>query len=130
MIEKLKFFGGKKEDLTPIEFKDLPFYPQRLFVVKNVPVRVRRGEHAHYQTKQFLICLKGRIKVVLHNGVIEQKFYITEGETILIDRMIWDYQEFMTGRDILLVICSTSYNERDRITDFKEFRKNILSSIL
>ena len=122
-IKKLKEFKDLRGDLTPIEFKDLPFIPQRIFIVKNCSAGTRRGEHAHYKTKQFLVCLKGEIKVVIHDGKIQNKKIIKEGETVLINILHWDYQEFMTGKDILLVICSNQFDSQDYILDFDNFLK-------
>lgn len=122
-IKKLRAFWDMRGDLTPLEFKDLPFLPQRLFIVKNSPAGTRRGEHAHYKTMQYLICLKGEIRVVIHNGQTWDKRIITEGETVLIDKLHWDYQEFLTGKDVLLVICNTSFNQEDYISNFDTFLK-------
>jgi dTDP-4-dehydrorhamnose 3,5-epimerase-like enzyme len=123
MSNKLKLYKDDRGDLTPIEFKDLPFIPQRVFIVKNVPEGSRRGGHAHFKTKQFLICLKGKIKIVLHNGNEEFTSHITENESALIDCMIWDYQEFSSNQDVLLVFCSTPFDKKDYIGDFEEFKK-------
>jgi len=122
-ITKLPAFSDVRGDLVPLEFKNLFFIPQRIFIVKNVPEGTCRGGHAHYNTKQLLICLKGKIKVVLHNGIEEYVSYITENESVLIDSMIWDYQEFSSLQDVLLVLCSTSFDKKDYIVDFEEFKK-------
>ena len=37
----------------------LPFVPKRFFAIYDVPGREVRGEHAHRELEQFLICLKG-----------------------------------------------------------------------
>jgi hypothetical protein len=122
-ITKLRTFKDDRGDLIPIEFKNLLFIPQRIFIVENVPKGLRRGEHAHFKTWQQLICLKGRITVGLHNGTVQEEETINEGESVLIKEMIWDYQEFLTGQDVLLVLCSTPYDEKDYITDFSEFKR-------
>jgi UDP-2-acetamido-3-amino-2,3-dideoxy-glucuronate N-acetyltransferase len=122
---KLKIITDDRGDLMPVEFKDLPFIPQRIFIVKNVPIGLRRGEHAHYKTQQLLVCLKGHIKVVLDDGLQKKSTFISESETILIPQLIWDYQEFTTEQDVLLVICSTPFDLNDYITDFNEFEKTV-----
>ena len=122
-IDTLKIFKDERGDLIPIEFKDLPFIPKRIFIVKNCDKGTRRGEHAHFTTQQYLICLKGHIKVVTHNGEEWNDAFIKEGEAVMIKDMHWDYQEFLTGEDILLVICSTPFIMMDYILDFNEFKK-------
>ena len=122
----LKIFKDDRGDLTPIEFgEDLPFIPQRAFIVKNVPAGCRRGEHAHYKTEQFLICLKGLIKVVVTNGTQDRTVILSEGETIFIGNLTWDYQEFSSEQDVLLVFCSTHFDINDYITDYSTFLKTV-----
>ena len=116
-IEKLKRFRDKRGDLLPLNFSTLPFQPKRLFLVTNVPKGERRGDHAHFSTKQFLLCLRGEIDVELFDGKKTQVYTIIEGEGIYIPEMTWDSQVFKTGDDLLLVIASTEYDETDYITD-------------
>lgn len=122
-IKKLHSFYDWRGDLTPLEFSDLPFTPKRLFIVKNVEKGIKRGEHAHYETRQFLICLKGEIKVVTHDGKAFDEGILYEGHTTLIEPFHWDYQEFLTGNDILLVVCSTPFDLKDYILDFDQFKE-------
>ncbi len=122
MINKLKNISDKDGKLFPLEFKDLPFKPKRIFYITNVPLNEERGGHAHYKTKQLLICIKGVIGVKLHNGHNLKQYVIKEGESIFIDKMIWDSQSFLTGKDILLVICNTEYDKEDYIENFEEFK--------
>jgi acetyltransferase-like isoleucine patch superfamily enzyme len=48
--------------------KLLPFVPQRLFIVLDVPSAEVRGEHAHRSCHQFFICVRGSVKVVADDG--------------------------------------------------------------
>jgi dTDP-4-dehydrorhamnose 3,5-epimerase-like enzyme len=107
--------------LIPIEFDSLPFIPKRIFIVKNVPICEERGNHAHYETQQILVCLKGKIEVKLYDGQSVSNYVLNEGESIFIDKMIWDSQIFHTGDDVLLSICSTEYNPMDYINNLDEF---------
>ena len=120
-IEKLKRFKDSRGDLLPLNFSNLPFVPKRTFLVTNVPKGVRRGDHAHFSTKQFLICLKGEICVELFDGVISSIYDLKEGEGIYVPEMVWDSQVFKTGEDVLLVFASTEYNRSDYITSRSMF---------
>jgi dTDP-4-dehydrorhamnose 3,5-epimerase-like enzyme len=108
--------------LLPLEFKDLPFFPKRIFTVSNVPKGYIRGNHAHYETKQLLLCLKGEILVHMDYGNYQKEYTIKENESILVDNLVWDFQKFLTGEDILLVMCSTEYDKNDYIDDSKKFK--------
>lgn len=122
-IKQVHSFFDRRGDLTPLEFSDLPFTPQRLFIVKNCEKGIKRGEHAHHKTKQFLICLKGEIKVVTHDGIRYDEGILKEGYSTLIETYQWDYQEFLTGNDILIVVCSTPFDLKDYILDFNTFKE-------
>jgi dTDP-4-dehydrorhamnose 3,5-epimerase-like enzyme len=121
-MHKYTTFEDNRGSLLPIEFSSLPFTPKRVFVVKNVPAGIRRGGHAHYKTRQFLICLKGEILVHLqYNKEKYEETTISENESILIPNMVWDWQEFITGDDVLMVMCSTEFDENDYIRNFEKF---------
>lgn len=47
---------------------DIPFVPQRYFLVFDVPSEEVRGAHAHLQCEQFLICVKGSCQVMVDDG--------------------------------------------------------------
>lgn len=123
-MEKIKFtiFSEDEGDLIPIELKDFKLFPvERIFTVSNVPKNQIRGNHAHHKTKQFLICIFGKIQVFLDDGNNKQKIILNKGEGVLVDTYVWDYQKFLTGNDFLLVLCSNRYNKLDYIENKKDF---------
>jgi len=121
MLKNLQVFEGPEGNLVPIEFDKLPFIPQRVFYVANVPKGEIRGGHAHYNTKQVLICVKGEINVELRNSEFTMCYNLKPNQQVFVDSMIWDSQKFMTGDDVLLSICSTKYDKKDYIEDFNKF---------
>ena len=125
MNSPFKIFNDERGELIPIEMSSVPINPERIFVVSNVPNDCIRGNHAHFKTRQFIICIKGKILVGLDNGTKKEEKIITPGESILIPEMVWDYQKFLTGEDILLAVCDTQYDKRDYILDIEEFYKII-----
>ena len=122
-IEKLKRFNDPRGDLLPLNFSTLPFNPKRFFLVTGVPKGVKRGDHAHFSTKQLLICLRGKIEVELFDGVATSLYELKEGDSIYVPEMIWDSQVFKTGEDLLLVLASTEFNKVDYITDKQMYLK-------
>jgi dTDP-4-dehydrorhamnose 3,5-epimerase-like enzyme len=109
--------------LSALEFSDLKFIPRRIFYVNNVPKGVKRGNHAHYNTQQYLICLEGKIEVKLFDGVNETKHLLEKNQMLYVDNLIWDSQTYLTGNDTLLSLCSTQYDPSDYITNIEEFKK-------
>lgn len=115
------FTDSRGGDLIPVEFGGLPFEPKRVFSVSNVPQGQRRGCHAHFETRQVLICVNGSILVGLHDGKTLKETILKKGDSILVDKLVWDYQDFLTGNDFMISICSTEYNKTDYIEDFEYF---------
>ncbi len=111
--------------LYPIEPPMLPFDIARIFWTTNVPPRGTRGGHAHKECIQFYICIKGCIGVRFNNGEKEYEIFIKEGQAVLIDKLIWTEETFMTGDDILLVLCSTKYDVNDYLNTVEELKDYI-----
>ena len=120
---KFKPFLDDRGSLIPIEFNSLPFIPIRAFVVSDVPKNTIRGNHSHYTTKQYLLCLEGQIEVILHDGINESKILLEKNEGVLVPELIWDSQKFLTKKSQLVVFCSTNYDHDDYIFDFNKFIK-------
>lgn len=121
MLKTWKSFRNKTGILTPIEFNNIPFTPKRSFIVQNVPAGDIRGRHAHFTTKQLITCLRGEIVVGLHDGQTLTQTKLRQNDFIFIDNLIWDYQIYLTGDDILWSLCSTPHDEKDYIKDFNLF---------
>ena len=121
----LRQFVEDNGTLVPIDFSELTFVPRRVFYVTGVPAGDKRGQHAHYETQQLLICVKGKILVHLYDGYKTETIVMEENESVFVDRMIWDSQTYETGEDIMLSLCSTEYDKADYIEDIKEFDKII-----
>lgn len=100
----------------------LPFIPKRYFVVFNVPSMEVRGEHAHKQTQQFLVCLKGSCSVVVDDGKNRDEITLNEPDIgIYLPPMIWGIQYKFTADAILLVLASDVYDADDYIRDYSQY---------
>jgi len=111
--------------LVPIEFRDyIPFEPVRAFYVCGVEKDGERGFHAHFDTKQYLICIRGKVLVSIYKpGIGSKQLLLEPNQGCFIDSMIWDSQKFLTGDDVLLVLSSTNYDPNDYIHDMDELDK-------
>ena len=123
MLNSWATFQDPDGTLVPIEFDKLPFVPKRAFYITGIPKGAERGRHAHYQTQQILTCIQGEVLVKLHDGKSLQSVTLNKNEWVFIDKMIWDSQVFLTGRDVLMSLCSTNYDKADYIEDFDAFLK-------
>ena len=119
----LNNFTDERGCLLPIEFESIDFTPKRVFVVNNVPIGDIRGNHSHYKTKQYLICINGSVNVILDDGKTKSTTLLVKNESILIPELVWDAQEFLEYNSEILVICSTEYDINDYILDYNNFLK-------
>lgn len=100
----------------------IPFPIQRWFLVHGVPSREVRGEHAHRQCHQFLVCVSGRVSVAVDDGR-------NRGEVILdspslglyVPPLVWASQFGYEEDSALLVFASHPYDADDYIRDYDQF---------
>lgn len=119
---ELIHFADDDGCLCPLEFDGLPFMPVRSFFVSNVPAGTTRGNHAHFKTEQLLICLSGQLKIKLTDGVSQVEHVLKPHQMVYAPNLIWDSVTFITGSDLLLVLCSTNYNKDDYIENWGQFK--------
>lgn len=109
--------------------QQLPFMPKRFFVVFDVPSMEVRGEHAHRELHQFLICLKGSCAVMVDDGKTQQEITLDRPEFgLYLPPMIWGIQYKFTSDAILLVLASDVYDADDYIRDYGQFKELINKS--
>ena len=102
--------------------KDLPFIPQRYFLVYNVPSKDIRGEHAHRELHQFLVCTKGSISVMVDDGENRVEFCLDQPNLgLYVPPMVWSSQYQYSSEAVLLVLASDVYKAEDYIRDYDEF---------
>jgi hypothetical protein len=102
--------------------KNLPFEPQRYFVLFNVPGREVRGEHAHRACHQFLVCVRGQVTLLVDDGhAREQVLLDSPSVGVHVPPMIWAVQYGYSADAMLLVLASDIYDPADYIRDYSEF---------
>jgi len=111
------------EGLLPISFAKIPFSVVRMFIVhSNKPGEVR-GEHAHWDTQQLLVCSAGLIQFDVETVEgDERRVYLSPGESYYHGPLEWIKITYVTGGDTLLSFCSTEYFESDCIRDYERFK--------
>lgn len=111
--------------LTVGEFeRSIPFPVRRYFMVFDVPSMETRGEHAHRECHQFLICVRGSCAVVADDGTNRQEFLLDRPDVgIHLPPRVWGIQYKYSSDATLLVFASHYYDSADYIRDYSEFRK-------
>lgn len=110
-------------NLTVGEFgNDIPFAVKRYFVVYQVPLVEVRGEHAHRECHQFLVCLRGRISVIGDDGVRREEYVLDRPDVgFYMPPMTWGTQYKYSPDAVLLVFASHYYDAADYVRDYDEF---------
>jgi len=109
--------------LTLGEFgRTVPFDPKRYFMVFDVPSVETRGEHAHRECHQFLVCVCGSVAVVADDGQNREEFLLNAPDLGLhLPPMVWGIQYKYSPDAVLLVFASHYYDSADYIRDYNEF---------
>ncbi len=109
--------------LTVGEFdRSIPFTVKRYFMVFDVPSVETRGEHAHRECHQFLICVRGSCAVVADDGTNRQEFLLDRPDVGLhLSPMVWGIQYKYSADAVLLVFASHYYDSADYIRNHTDF---------
>ncbi len=109
--------------------KELPFHPERYFMVFDVPSSELRGEHAHKQCAQFLLCVNGSCRVLLDDGNHRCEVTLDRPDlAVYMPPMIWGTQYRYSTDAVLLVFASRAYEAEDYIRSYDEFQGLITRS--
>ncbi|NIJ41630.1 hypothetical protein FHS78_001920 [Parvibaculum indicum] len=101
---------------------EVPFSPVRYFVVFDVPSMELRGEHAHKQCQQFLICLHGSCRVLLDDGYNRCEVTLDSPDMgVFMPAMIWGTQYRYSSDAVLLVFASRTYEPDDYLRTYDDF---------
>lgn len=105
---------------------DLPFVPQRTFVVYDVPSRDVRGEHAHRECEQLLVCLRGSVTALVDDGRDRRELVLdSPDQGLYVPAMVWGTQYRYSNDAVLLVYASRPYEDADYIRDYESFLREI-----
>ena len=117
-------------NLSVGEFESsVPFSAQRYFLVFDVPSGKVRGEHAHKQCHQFLICIKGSCAVVADDGFNRQEIILDRpNKGVYLPPMTWGVQYKYSTDAVLLVFASDYYDANDYIRDYDQFMDTVNAS--
>ena len=102
--------------------RQVPFPVKRYFLVYGVASKDIRGEHAHRNLHQFLVCVHGCCHVVADDGNNRQEFTLDSPAVGLhLGPMVWATQYRYTEDAVLLVLASEWYDPQSYIRDYAQF---------
>jgi dTDP-4-dehydrorhamnose 3,5-epimerase-like enzyme len=125
-LHRLKLVADLRGSLSAGEFLDqIPFAPKRYFIVFDVPGKDVRGEHAHRQCEQFLVCVRGTLAVVIDDGSVSEEIVLDAPNLgLYVPPMTWAVQYKYSPDAVLLVFASHHYDPADYIRDYDEFLRS------
>jgi UDP-2-acetamido-3-amino-2,3-dideoxy-glucuronate N-acetyltransferase len=120
---RLSLIADIRGSLSAGEFqRSVPFEVKRYFLVFDVPSVETRGEHAHRECHQFLVCVRGKVSVVADDGKSREEFLLDRPNLGLhLSPMVWGIQYKYSADAVLLVFASHYYDSADYIRDYNEF---------
>ena len=126
-IHEFDLIKDLRGNLSAGEFeRNVPFIPKRYFLVFDVPSGKVRGEHAHKECHQFLICIKGSCAVVADDGKNREEFLLNRANKgVYLPPMTWGVQYKYSSDAVLLVFASHFYDAEDYIRDYDQYMSMI-----
>jgi dTDP-4-dehydrorhamnose 3,5-epimerase-like enzyme len=121
--------GDDRGSLVAIEAKfTVPFEVKRVYYIFETKFGVARGFHAHRELQQVAICVSGKCRMLVADGMQREDVWLdspTKG--LLIGGMVWREMHDFSPDCVLLVLANQHYNEDDYIRSYDEF-KRVLST--
>jgi len=112
----------RRGNLCVIENDVLPFNPERIYYLFDVPSDASRGGHSHIACHEFLVALSGSFDVVVKDGEKSKTITLNKPDKgLLIVDGIWRELDNFSSGAVCLVLASDTYNEEDYIRDYKSF---------
>lgn len=121
-LHQLRRASDLRGSLVATDHDDLPFQPERTFLVLGVPTTEVRGEHAHRSCEQVLICVNGSVSCVVDDGTARREVRLDRPDVgLYMPAMLWGTQYRYSADAVLLVLASLPYDPDDYIRDYETF---------
>ncbi|MDR0393313.1 MAG: FdtA/QdtA family cupin domain-containing protein [Puniceicoccales bacterium] len=102
--------------------KNVPFKIKRVYCIFDVQKNVPRGEHAHRNLEQAIICLNGSCHFLLDNGLKKEEIMLDDPQMMLyVGKNMWRKMYNFSDNCILMVLASDFYDEKEYIRNYDEF---------
>lgn len=126
-LYELPIVSDLRGNLSFAEYEQsLPFIPKRYFLVFDVPSKDVRGEHAHRECHQFLVCVKGSCSIVVDDGWNRAEVLLNRPNLgIHIPPLVWATQYRYSQDAVLMVLASDTYKAEDYIRDYDAFLQEV-----
>ena len=120
--------GDERGCLVALQANDnVPFSIQRAYYLTDTKAGVARGFHAHRQLKQLAVCVSGKCRMIMDDGVTRSEYWLDSfNKGIYIPPMVWHEMHDFSEDCVLLVVADAHYDEADYIRSYREFRAMVI----
>lgn len=126
-LVELRVIGDERGSLIALEEgSNISFKMKRAYYIFDTKSEVSRGFHAHKHLQQLAVCVAGKCRIVLDNGVKREDFWLDSPRTGLqISNRVWREMHDFSEDCILIVFASEHYEESDYIRCYDQFKEFI-----
>ena len=119
--------GDARGQLIALEAlsEQVPFEVKRVYYIFDTTPGTVRGNHAHKNLKQVLICVSGActINCEMPDGTKSETRLDWPNRGLLIEGLVWRQMKDFSKDAVLIVLASEHYDEADYIRDYTQFKK-------
>lgn len=119
--------GDERGNLIALEglSEIVPFEIKRVYYSFDTQPGSVRGNHAHKNLKQLIICVSGACTFVceMPDGSRTEHLLNWPNKALLVEGMVWREIKDFSKDSVMIVLASEHYDERDYIRDYNVFKK-------
>lgn len=110
-------FGDPRGSLSVLD-GPLPFPVRRVYWIHQAATGARRAGHRHRRNRQLLVCVHGRCRVAVHDGVSRSAFLLdTPAQGLLLETRDWHVIHDFSWDAVLMVLASEPYDPADYLDE-------------
>ncbi|MDF3125766.1 FdtA/QdtA family cupin domain-containing protein [Rheinheimera sp. 1928-s] len=119
----LQSLGDERGSLVSIEANNhIPFEVKRVYYISQTKQGVSRGFHAHKNLQQLAVCVAGKCRLLLDDGISRESVWLdSSNKGLFIGNNVWREMHDFSADCVLLVLASEHYDESDYIRDYSLF---------
>lgn len=129
LIKLIEFppLGDDRGSLVALEaHKTVPFDIKRVYYIFGTRPEVSRGFHAHRVLQQVAVCVTGKCRMVLDDGIQRDEVWLDSPiKGLLISESLWREIYDFSSDCVLLVLASEHYSETDYIRTYEDFKRSL-----
>lgn len=115
--------GDERGSLVALEGQQtVPFDIKRVYYLFGTRPGVARGFHAHRRLLQVAVCVTGRCRMILDDGLRREEAWLDSPvRGLIIRNMIWREMHDFSPDCVLLVLANEHYDKDDYIRNYQDF---------